>query len=71
MSRPILCDWCQCSLADEHELVKVRFNNDNPLDCCPRCAKGLAPKPKVGRPRGKKTPATAIAQAEIVRPEST
>jgi hypothetical protein len=67
MSRPILCDWCQKPIeytpgsSNEHS---VKFDNDNPLDCCGVCLKNLKPKIKPGRPRGSRNAQNRIQIAE-------
>jgi ribosome-binding protein aMBF1 (putative translation factor) len=69
MSNILTCDWCRQAIEEQHHRVSLDGTSD--LDCCNSCFRGVAPKPKVGRPRGKKTPATAMAQAPIVDPGAT
>lgn len=66
--RPLLCDWCRNEIEDEHSYVKVKFDNDNPQDCCQKCVKTLYPKPKIGRPKGRKN---HTPPAEIIDPGAT
>lgn len=53
MSRPLLCDWCREEINEPAHTVKI--DNENAMDICTPCLKGVRPKPRIGRPRGKKT----------------
>jgi hypothetical protein len=66
--RPLLCDWCKTEIDERepHHLVKI--NNDNELDCCQTCIKGIRPKPKVGRPKKQKSLASPMDKVTIADP---
>lgn len=64
MARPLLCDWCREEITETAHTVKV--DNENPLDICTSCLKGVRPKAKIGRPRkAKKEEAPANAAVQV------